>query len=43
MDEMRRGIALRDSAQGGGAQFETVTTTEDTKVMTLGDTAVANY
>ena len=43
MDEVRRGIAERDSAKAGGAQFETVTENEDTKVMALGETAIANY
>jgi len=43
MDEVRRGIAERDGATAGAAQFETVTENEDTKVMALGDTAVANY
>lgn len=43
MDEVRRGIAERDSAKARGAQVETVTETEDAKVMALGDTAVANY
>jgi ketosteroid isomerase-like protein len=43
MDELRRGIAERAAAKAGGAAFETVTANEDTKVMTLGDTAVANY
>jgi uncharacterized protein (TIGR02246 family) len=43
LDEMRRGIAERDAAKAGGAGFETRTENEDTKVVTLGDTAVANY
>ena len=43
MDEVRRGIAQRDGAKVAGAQFETVTQNEDTKVMVLGDTAIANY
>ena len=43
MDEVRRGIAERDGAKAGGTQFETVTQNEDTKVMVLGDTAIANY
>ena len=43
MDEVRRGIAERESAKAGGAQFETVTENEDTKVMALGETAIANY
>ena len=43
MDEVRRGIAERDGAKARGAQFETLTENEDTKVMALGDTAVANY
>jgi ketosteroid isomerase-like protein len=40
MDEVRRGIAERESAE---AQFETVTDHEDTKVVELRDTAIANY
>lgn len=43
MDEMRRGIAERDGAKAGGAPFETRTENEDTKIVALGDTAVANY
>jgi ketosteroid isomerase-like protein len=43
MDEVRRGIAERDGAKAGGTPVETVTQNEDTKVMALGDTAVANY
>jgi ketosteroid isomerase-like protein len=43
MDEIRRGIAQRDGAKAGGASFESSTANEDTKVVTLGDTAVANY
>jgi ketosteroid isomerase-like protein len=43
MDEIRRGIAQRDGAKVGGASFESSTANEDTKVVTLGDTAVANY
>lgn len=43
MDEMRRGIAERDAAQAKGTQFETRTEHEDTKVVDLGDTAIANY
>jgi ketosteroid isomerase-like protein len=43
MDEMRRGIAQRAAAQAGGAAFDTRTENEDTKVVALGDTAVANY
>ena len=43
MDEMRRGIAQRDAAQAGGAGFETRTENEDTKIVPLGDAAVANY
>ena len=43
MDEVRRGIAQRDQAKAGGAQFETLTANEDTKVVALGDTAIANY
>ena len=43
MDEVRRGIAERDGAKAEGTQFETVTQNEDTKVMVLGDTAIANY
>jgi len=43
MDEVRRGIAERNSAKARGVQAETVTETEDAKVMALGDTAVATY
>ena len=43
MDEIRRGIAQRDGAKTGGVSFETSTANEDMKVVTLGDTAVANY
>ncbi len=43
MDEVRRGIAERDGAKAGGTQIETVTQNEDTKVMVLADTAIANY
>lgn len=43
MDEIRRGIAERDGAKAGGVQFETVTENEDTKVIALGTTAIANY
>ena len=43
MDEMRRGIAQRDTAKAAGAQFEMRTENEDTKVVALGDTAIANY
>jgi ketosteroid isomerase-like protein len=43
MDEMLRGIAERDGAKARGAQFETLTENEDTKVVALGDTAIANY
>ena len=43
MDEMRRGIAQRAAAQAGGAGFETRTENQDTKIVPLGDAAVANY
>jgi ketosteroid isomerase-like protein len=43
MDEMRRGIAQRDAAKQGGTPFETRAENEDTKVVTWGDTAIANY
>jgi ketosteroid isomerase-like protein len=43
MDEVRRGIAERDGVKAGGTQFETVTQNEDTKVLVVGDTAIANY
>ena len=43
MDEMRRGIAQRDAAKPGGAGFKTRTENEDTKIVPLGDAAVANY
>ena len=43
MDEIRRGIAQRDGPKAGGMSFETSTANEDAKVVTLGDTAVANY
>ena len=42
MDEVRRGIAQRDAAPEG-AGFETRTEHEDTKIVPLGDAAVANY
>lgn len=43
MDEMRRGIAQRDAAKSGGKQLDTRTENQDTKVVVLGDTAVASY
>ena len=43
LDEMRQGIAQRDAAHSGGAGFETRTENEDTKIVPLGDAAVANY
>lgn len=43
LDEMRRGIAERDAAKAEGTPFETRTENEDTKVVDLGDTAIANY
>lgn len=43
MDEMRRGIEQRDAAKHGGAGFEMRTENEDTKIVPLGDAAVANY
>jgi uncharacterized protein (TIGR02246 family) len=43
MDEVRQGIAERDKARTGGVPFETVTANEDTKVVALGDTAIASY
>ena len=43
LEEMRRGIAERDGARAGGTQFDTRTENEDTKVVTLGDTAIVNY
>ena len=43
MEEMRRGIAEREAAKAVGRSFETGTENEDTKVVTLGDTAIANY
>jgi ketosteroid isomerase-like protein len=43
MDEMRRGIAQRDDAKAGGTQFDTTTANEDTKIVALGETAIANY
>jgi ketosteroid isomerase-like protein len=43
MDEMRRGIAQRDAAKAGGTEFDTRTENQDTKVVALGDTAIANY
>ena len=43
MDEMRRGIAERDRAKAGGIPFDTLTENQDTKVMAVGDMAVANY
>ena len=43
MEEIRRGIAEREDATTRGARFETATENEDTKVIALGDTAIANY
>ena len=43
MDEMRRGIAQRDAAKSGGKQLDTRTENQDTKVVVLGDMAVASY
>ena len=43
IEEMRRGIAQRDAAKAGGTRFDTLTENEDTKVVALGDTAIANY
>lgn len=43
LDEVRRGIALRETAAAGGPQFDVSTANEDVRVVTHGDTAVANY
>ena len=43
MDEIRRGITERDAAKAAGVPFETVTENEDTKILPLGDTAIASY
>jgi ketosteroid isomerase-like protein len=43
MDEVRRGIAQRDAVRPGEAGFVTRTENEDTKIVPLGDAAVANY
>ena len=43
MDEMRRGIEQRDAAKQGGTPFEARAENEDTKIVTWGDTAIANY
>ena len=43
LDEMRRGIAERDAAKPERAQFDTRVENEDTRVVALGDTAVATY
>jgi|SRR5687767_8503078 ketosteroid isomerase-like protein len=43
MDEMRRGIAERDAAKAEGTQFDTRVENEDTRVVPLGETAVATY
>lgn len=43
MDEIRRGIAQHDGAKAGGVFVRESPANEDTKVVTLGDTAVANY
>src|SRR5688500_2090579 len=43
MEEIRRGIAERESAKMEGAPFETLIENDDTKVMAFGSTAIANY
>ena len=43
MEEMRRGIAQRDAAKAEGKPLDTRTETQDTKVVVLGDTAIASY
>ena len=43
MDEMRRGIAQRDAAKKKGTSFDMRAENEDTRVVTWGDTAIANY
>jgi len=43
LDEMRRGIAQRDAARAAGTPFDTRTENDDTKVVALGDMAIANY
>ena len=43
MDEMRRGIAQRDAGKAGGTQLDTRTENQDTRIVALGDTAIATY
>jgi ketosteroid isomerase-like protein len=43
LDEVRRGIAQRDTVAGGGPPVDVSTANEDLKVVVHGDTAVANY
>jgi ketosteroid isomerase-like protein len=43
LDEMRRGIAQRAAAEEGGTPFDTRTENQDTKVVAMGDTAIATY
>jgi ketosteroid isomerase-like protein len=43
IDEVKRGIAERESARASGRPLEVSTENEDIKVVRHGDTAVANY
>jgi len=43
IDEIKRGIAERESARANGRPLEVSTENEDVKVVRHGDTAVANY
>jgi ketosteroid isomerase-like protein len=43
IDEVKRGIAERETAKAGGQQFQMSSENEDMKIATHGDAAVANY
>jgi ketosteroid isomerase-like protein len=43
IDEVKRGIADRESARASGRQLEMSAENEDMKVVRHGDTAIANY
>lgn len=43
IDEVKRGIAERESARASGRQLEMSAENEDMKVVRHGDTAIANY
>ena len=43
IDEVKRGIAERESAHASGRQVEMSAENEDMKVVRHGDTAIANY